>query len=265
MQVALSKLSVPTWQARAHVLSSLVSDAWRISRAEGVCFTKFFLTVQNSVPGWLDESGARLLHSLARGGPGAGVIVEIGSAWGRSTLYLARGSEIGGRGEVYSIDPHTGDPAYLDGLAGAWYPRRILGKYSPWVFGDPLQFNPDLPGRFTSYDLFVTNLRRFGLSNQVVPMVMKSVAASQQWKFGPIRLLFVDGLHTYEGVCADIQAWVPKVVSGGIIVFDDYFNEVTGHGVRRAVDELLASGWVEPVLRRPNDPSPSQLVWTRKC
>ena len=60
----------------------------------------------------------------------------------------------------------------------------------------------------------------------------------------PIRLLFIDGLHTYEGVAADIADWVPRVVPGGIIVFDDYMNHDPGVGVKQAVDELLETGLV---------------------
>ena len=72
-------------------------------------------------------------------------------------------------------------------------------------------------------------------------------------------MLFIDGLHTYEGVAGDINDWVPRVCPGGIVVFDDYFNQEPEVGVRRAVDELLRSGLVEPDLHRAHS-----LAWISK-
>jgi hypothetical protein len=53
---------------------------------------------------------------------------------------------------------------------------------------------------------------------------------------------------------------VPRLIPGGIVVFDDYFNTKEGVEVRRAVDELLASGIVDPTLRR----SGGMFVWATK-
>jgi hypothetical protein len=61
-------------------------------------------------------------------------------------------------------------------------------------------------------------------------------------------------------VKADIDNWVPRLAPGGIVVFDDYYNSNDGVGVRRAVDELLASGLVDPTLQSTR----SLFVWTRK-
>ncbi len=50
-----------------------------------------------------------------------------------------------------------------------------------------------------------------------------------------IDCVFVDGLHTYEGVASDILAWLPKLKRpGGSFVFNDVSSE---HflGVDRAV------------------------------
>jgi hypothetical protein len=62
-------------------------------------------------------------------------------------------------------------------------------------------------------------------------------------------LLFVDGLHTYEAVKADIDDWVPRVIPGGVIVFDDYFPLGDHPGVKQAVDELVGSGTVGALRR----------------
>ena len=60
----------------------------------------------------------------------------------------------------------------------------------------------------------------------------------------PIHLLLIDGDHHYETVKQDIAGWVPKVITGGIVIFHDYaptklnlrhFPHIAG--VKRAVDE----------------------------
>jgi predicted O-methyltransferase YrrM len=39
---------------------------------------------------------------------------------------------------------------------------------------------------------------------------------------GTIDCLFVDGDHSNRAVVMDINAWIPKVVDGGIVAFHDY-------------------------------------------
>src|SRR5712692_7618908 len=60
------------------------------------------------IEGWLSEREAEFLYRTARGCSTSGVIVEIGSFKGKSTICLAKGSSAGGRVEVHAIDPHTG-------------------------------------------------------------------------------------------------------------------------------------------------------------
>ena len=166
--------------------------------------------------GWLRIPDGYLLYRLARDATSSGDVVEIGSAWGRSTICLAAGSRSVDGGPVVAIDPHTGDTWFLEesGL-----------------------------DRIDSFTEFSSNIARAGLSDWVAPMVMTSEAAAAEFPDRPIRLLFIDGLHTLEGVEQDIDDWVPRVAAGGVIVFDDYDNVADGVGVREAVDRLLASGY----------------------
>lgn len=63
--------------------------------------------------------------------------------------------------------------------------------------------------------------------------------------------IFLDAMHDYESVKADIERWWPKVLPGGVMAFHDY-----GHGdfpgVKQAVDErfgplpnvVVTLGWL---------------------
>jgi predicted O-methyltransferase YrrM len=199
-------------------------------RPSFISFFRVWMRDTRHTRGWLRIPDGYLLYRLARDPTSSGDVVEIGSAWGRSTICLAAGSRsVEGR-PVVAIDPHTGDTWFLEesGL-----------------------------DRIDSFTEFSSNVARAGLSDWVAPMVMTSEAAAAEFPDGPIRLLFIDGLHTLEGVERDIDDWVPRVAEGGVIVFDDYDNVADGVGVREAVDRLLASGMVDPHLRRAFN-----LVWT---
>lgn len=58
-----------------------------------------------------------------------------------------------------------------------------------------------------------------------------------------IDYLYVDGDHSYDGICKDIRASWPKVKPGGIIQFNDYCTwspaEQTEYGVLNAVNALI--------------------------
>jgi MMP 1-O-methyltransferase len=59
------------------------------------------------VPGWLTDEEGEALHDLARRCTGRGVIVEIGSWKGKSTICLGLGSRAGNGVRIFAIDPHA--------------------------------------------------------------------------------------------------------------------------------------------------------------
>ena len=62
----------------------------------------------------------------------------------------------------------------------------------------------------------------------------------------PINLILIDGNHSYEGVKADLEAWLPHIAPGGYVFLHDYDAEGTEFagqerypGVEKAADEFL--------------------------
>lgn len=101
----------------------------------------------------------------------------------------------------------------------------------------------------TTRDDFEWAVRRF---NNVFPLQSSSeMAANSVGAFNQFEMIFLDAMHTYEDVKADITRWLPKLTNGGLFVFHDY-----GHrdfpGVKQAVDErfgplpnvLVTLGWL---------------------
>lgn len=68
---------------------------------------------------------------------------------------------------------------------------------------------------------------------------MASVEAAAQINDGSMDFVFLDADHSYEGLMADIEAWLPKVNVGGWLMGHDYRNHMEQFdfsGVDRAVD-----------------------------
>jgi MMP 1-O-methyltransferase len=59
------------------------------------------------IPGWLTDEEGEALYELARRCRGDGVILEIGSWKGKSTVCLGLGSQAGNSVPVYAVDPHA--------------------------------------------------------------------------------------------------------------------------------------------------------------
>jgi predicted O-methyltransferase YrrM len=166
------------------------------------------------IQGWLKDLEGYTLYRLARDGEGAGAIVEIGSWMGRSTAWLAAGSMARNRELVYAVDTFDGGPA----LKAEDYPV--------------------LKEKGTTYHAFEDNLERLGLLDHVEPIVSDSRAAAAKWDRGGVRLLFIDGDHSYEAVKADLEAWLPHIVPSGYIAFDDVHDHYPG--VQRLTAEATA-------------------------
>ena len=164
------------------------------------------------IEGWLSETEGYALLLAAAHGPGNGEIVEIGSWMGRSTCWLAAGSQLKCREKVHAIDPFDGGPM--------------------------LRHLAVIQEQGTTYHSFVDNLISVGLFDYVEPIVATSQQAAQTWN-KPIRLLFIDGDHSYEAVKTDFEQWSRFLIADALIAFDD----VTGQyeGAKRYYDELLQS------------------------
>jgi predicted O-methyltransferase YrrM len=68
-------------------------------------------------------------------------------------------------------------------------------------------------------------------------------------------VVFIDAMHTYEGVLEDIKRWWPRVRPGGVLCLHDYGHDAFP-GVKQAADEVFgepSEPWVVTlrVVRKP--------------
>lgn len=85
-----------------------------------------------------------------------------------------------------------------------------------------------------------------------------------------LDLVYIDANHEYEDVCADLQAWRPKVKPGGLLAGHEY--SMTWHAVVRAVQETLGepdavfpdTTWVKRVPPGPKAIGPAPRLGQSK-
>ncbi len=139
------------------------------------------------------------LYWLAKHWPLEGAVVEIGSFKGLSTSWLAHGCKEGKRGKVTAVDHFSGSPEHQSG--------------QPYQDKDILEKGSTLPS-------FQANINKQSLQDHVTVRLGASTEAIKGWS-EPIRLLFIDGDHSYEASKLDFESWSPFVPVGGLIAFHD--------------------------------------------
>ena len=164
-----------------------------------------------AVGGFIGELEFRALGLLAAGAPPAGVTVEIGSFKGKSTIALASVAAHCRFGPVISIDPHTA-PSVTD---------------------------PMLDRKTSSFDDFLATLRNTGIAQHVEVHRARSRDVAAHWD-RPIRLLWIDGDHTYAGAKEDFELFSPFLVDGAIVALHDTLHEFEGP-IRVFVEDILCS------------------------
>jgi hypothetical protein len=165
------------------------------------------------VPGFLLEQEARFLGMMAACAPREGVIVEIGSFKGKSTVILGKLAERYNIGPVVAIDPHN--------------------------FNNPeLSEHRSAPGA-SSYDAFLKNIEKAGVSQFIEVQRAFSTEVAKSWN-RPIRFLWIDGDHGYPGAKSDFDGFVPHLVPNGFVALHDALHEFSGP-IRVFVDDVLRS------------------------
>lgn len=181
-----------------HDLDAVLDEAWEAARIVG---------------GYLKESEARLLGTIAACVPADGAIVEIGSFKGKSTVMLAKVAAHYGLGPIVAIDPHNFNNAELQ------------------------QFKTDVEA--STFQDFLLNIETAGVAAQVEIHRAFSKDVSTGWN-RPIRFLWIDGDHSYQGAKADFDGFFPHVSPLGVVALHDTLHPYSGP-IRVFTEDVLRS------------------------
>ena len=125
--------------------------------------------------------------------------VEIGSYAGESTIMFANKFI---DAKIYCIDP--------------WNDMDIV---------EYVIENIDI-GKYTKPSsieyIFDENTKNF---NNITKIKLTSEEASSQFEDNSLDMVYIDGLHTAKYIAIDLEKWMPKLKSGGIISGHDYTSK----------------------------------------
>ena len=157
----------------------------------------------NSIQGWFSPQDCQAYRFLISNSPEDATIVEVGSWLGKSSSFLLDNKKPNQK--VICVD--------------TW-----RGSVNEITTTHKLATQTDI------FEIFKENLG----SREYSALRLASVEAAATFEDASLDVVFIDAEHTYEAVCADIDAWKPKVKCGGYIAGHDYTPKC---GVPKAVNE----------------------------
>lgn len=174
-------------------------------------FTENLLQEIEVVEGYLSPREMRFLALLGACPTANGEILEIGSFKGKSTIILAKSAALSDNATVHAVDPMIA----------------------------PSETDPDLRGEKSSYPDFERNVEIHNVAERIELHQTFSYKLAETWD-KPLRLLWIDGDHTYKGTKLDFEGFAKHLTDGAIIAIDDVLNAFDG-GVRVFMEDILLS------------------------
>lgn len=169
------------------------------------------------IQGWF--TAASYYEQVAKHLPLGATAVEVGSWLGRSTITFARYlKERGNR----SIQFHVVDT--WEGTPGDTVVMDLVTEHN--AAGVPI------------YQQFLQNIGRYDVADWMILHRMLSIEAASLFADASLDFVYLDADHSYDAVCADINAWLPKIKARGTLAGDDW-DSPGWPSVRKAVEDTL--------------------------
>lgn len=139
-----------------------------------------------------------------------GVIMEIGTYCGKSSIYLSVGAKKNNQ-TVFTLDHHLGSEEHQ--INEEYFDKEIY-DYSE--------------ERVNTLPLLIQNINHFKIQN-IVPIISESTKASINWDTN-LGILFIDGGHSFESANNDYLYWESKIIKGGVLIIHDIFENSSEGG-----------------------------------
>ena len=139
-----------------------------------------------------------------------GVIMEIGTYCGKSSIYLSVGAKKNNQ-TVFTLDHHLGSEEHQ--INEEYFDKEIY-DYSE--------------ERVNTLPLLIQNINHFKIQN-IVPIISESTKASINWDTN-LGILFIDGGHSFESANNDYTYWESKIIKGGVLIIHDIFENPSEGG-----------------------------------
>lgn len=181
---------------------------------------KFYKTVH----GWFDFEPFYTKVVRSSDEDRVNVFVEVGVWQGKSLIFLAETiREYGIPVRLFAVDNWSGGPEVKD---------HVGELEKPYL------------------QIFKDNLEEAGCTEMVTIVAEDSAKSAERFDDESVDFAFIDACHEYASVRADIAAWWPKIVPGGLLAGHDYQQGFPG--VMQAVDEFVAETGLRMIREHGN-------------
>ena len=152
-------------------------------------------------------------------------------------------NELGLVGKIVELGVHRGDFAVR--LLDEWVGEKYYGV-DLWEAGYDTDDPASEGDREDDYAVAMRNLSPY--MDRVEILKTDTVYAADYFQDETIDFVYVDACHQQEAVAADIKAWWPKIIPGGVLAGHDYENSINAH---RSSDQPRQPSWadhIQPVV-----------------
>ena len=157
--------------------------------------------IKGFMPSHEGEALARWAMQFSKIGP----IMEIGTYCGKSSMYLSIGAKKNNQ-IVFTLDHHAGSEEHQ--LDEEYFDKEIYDYKIK---------------RVNTLPLLIKNINKLKVKN-IVPIISESAIAASNWNTD-LGILFIDGGHSFESANNDYLCWESKIISGGVLIIHDIFED----------------------------------------
>ncbi len=150
---------------------------------------------------------------------------EFGLLFNKLGLY-GKGIEVGVQEGVFS-----------ETLRSTWKGNELY-LIDRWKYENDYKDIANIPDE-KQKEFYLSVVKKFADDRTVHIIRKDSVAAAEQFPDGYFDWIYLDADHSFEGCSKDLNAWYPKLKTGGILAGHDYFDGVFiggEFGVKSALD-----------------------------
>lgn len=199
------------------------------------------------IPGWSPQDQLLSLFILAFSSANLnGDILELGSWCGRSAVALGLAAKLSGKGKVHCVDLFPEKKDWYQNADGTYSFTVNIDGRKVGAYGEQTVWaEPYLRDIAPMYERFSGTLEAFniamaanGLAEYIIPYradLEKFTAMAPREL--TLRLVFIDGDHSYAAVAKDIEIVERFLLPGGWICFDDAFSSY--EGVNEAIQKCI--------------------------
>lgn len=184
-----------------------------------------FMIEVEGVRGFLSTGDMTSLFEHARNLPKDGVLLEVGSFMGLSSILMANALIASGNtgGRIICVDTWQGSVEHQE--------------------MEVIQEN-------RLFETFQENIRNANVSHIIRPIRKPSVEAAKEFSDASLDRIYIDGDHSFEGCYTDLEAWYPKLKPGGLLFGHDC---APNEDVRRAVLQFATERGLDVHIIEPPD------------